>query len=274
MPEGPEVKNDAEFLHRHLAGREITSIEVRERHKIINLSYLPIGIKIVSVSAYGKKIIFQFENNVYILVELRMEGKFRFNEAPLHTWIILYFDGFYLSFSDHRYFCRFEICNYAKIHETLAELGPDIITMGVNRSYFNEQIYKRRRTNICSFLLDQSVFAGIGNYLKADILYYARIYPGMTVGQLTDVQKDSLYYYIHEIPRRSYAQGACTLGSYRHIDGTPGAYEKAVYGRTVDITGQYRVITEVICGRNTYYCPDVQIPPNAYVNPQIYLFSS
>ena len=55
-------------------------------------------------------------------------------------------------------------------------LGVDILTDKFTLEYFSK-IIKSKNKNICSLILDQKYFAGLGNYIKNDALYLSRIHP-------------------------------------------------------------------------------------------------
>ena len=267
MPEGPECRTDALFLNEHLAGQQILSIELGDHHgrldRYLELLSSLISATILQVGVYGKKIFFRFllpnQSLLYAVVSYRMEGRFRLNEIPRYTWLVFRFADFFLSYSDHRYMGEFQICLEEEVQRILSTLGPDILVMDLSWEYYNHLLVRKANVGICYFLLDQANVAGIGNYLKCDILYACGINPHKKMSQLTPEQVLCLYQAMHEISRRAFADGACTLGTYKQINGRHGGYSRLVYGREVDITGQYRVIRETIGGRGTYWCPEIQV---------------
>ena len=52
---------------------------------------------------------------------------------------------------------------------------------------------KNRRVNVCAILMNQKIFAGIGNYIKNDALYLSKISPYRKVNTLSDQEKKTLY---------------------------------------------------------------------------------
>ena len=57
---------------------------------------------------------------------------------------------------------------------------------------------------IAELLLNQSFFCGLGNYLRSEILYEAKINPKLKLNQLNNNQLKRLYKYIFKIPLDSY----------------------------------------------------------------------
>ena len=84
--------------------------------------------------------------------------------------------------------------------------------------------------------MDQKVISGIGNYLKAEALYRARIHPLATVGDLDDDDLEALRVASLTCIRQSYAAKGATLRDYRLPDGTPGeaTFEFLCYGNRYD----------------------------------------
>ncbi|MGG6265599.1 hypothetical protein ACQ4M3_06285 [Leptolyngbya sp. AN03gr2] len=59
-------------------------------------------------------------------------------------------------------------------------------------------------------LLDQTIVAGIGNYLRAEILFLCQIDPWRKVQELTQPELDSLCQIIPQIARRAYETAGVT----------------------------------------------------------------
>jgi endonuclease VIII len=70
-------------------------------------------------------------------------------------------------------------------HPYIAKLGPEVLSTQVSALHIAERLAAFPRRTIADALLDQQVVAGLGNYLRADILLAARINPFCKIGSLT-----------------------------------------------------------------------------------------
>jgi len=89
--------------------------------------------------------------------------------------------------------------------QSLHDLGPDMCVQPFDRRLFLERL--RRPDNldleIGPVLLDQTVAAGLGNYLKSDILFECRINPWTLVRDLTEEEEQCLAETIPAVGQRA-----------------------------------------------------------------------
>jgi formamidopyrimidine-DNA glycosylase len=107
--------------------------------------------------------------------------------------------------------------NPFEILENLCTLGTDILPYPdeprFNGSEFLQKLVtpENSQRTIGAALLDQQIVAGIGNYLRAEILFNCRLDPWRKIADLT---ADELQRLIHSIPlmaQRAYATGGFTV---------------------------------------------------------------
>lgn len=140
----------------------------------------------------------------------------------------------------------------------LPDLGPDILEIELTSHEWACIFAKNRGKALHTLLLEQKIISGIGNYLKSDICYEARVLPSRKVSSLTEWEVEALRVAAHKIIRESYAYGGLTIKSYWSPDGSAGKYPARVYNRSVDNYGQ-RIVYEKMGGRGTYYVPGYQV---------------
>lgn len=145
-----------------------------------------------------------------------------------------------------------------------SDIGPDLLELALNGGPDEEAwlgfLSKKNCANrqICQVLMDQSVVAGIGNYLKAEILYDAGIRPDRLTFSLSREEKLCLLRSTQRIIVESYRVGGLTIENFRAPDGRHGAYQRKVYGQTLDPLGR-KVVTETFKdGRSTHWVPEAQ----------------
>lgn len=235
MPEGPEIYVSTQVLQRRLKGKEILKFDITlPRYQDEKLNTI-VPCRIIDVICKGKQIFFILNHNntvYYINSRLAMEGRFHWDGEHKHTHIrIEVKNDKTLYFDESRPFGAFKLMTEKEGKEKMSKIGIEPLRENIEPKYFIECLEKRSRWMVCDFLMDQDYISGIGNYLKSEILYYARIRPDRKIDTLTTGEVIRLYQYIHKIPRDSYQWKGLTIRSYWSPDGTRGTYPCKVYGR-------------------------------------------
>lgn len=219
MPEGPEVRKYADALSVILSGRKIKSLEARTREAKIwlktNDDRLP-GRRVLRVTSHGKHLLGFIEGGFYFHSHLMMWGRWQtFEEIPLEkdrrerarvvveggAAILLSAPIFNLGEGDP----------YQQI-ENLKSLGPDVLPV---KGKFNRREFRRRLllpehldVTIGAALLNQRILAGLGNYLRAEVLFNCRMDPWRKVGELKEAELRCLSKTAPELSLRSYLTSA------------------------------------------------------------------
>jgi endonuclease-8 len=98
---------------------------------------------------------------------------------------------------------------YDKI-EILATLGPDALPY--NRRFeaveCKRRLLRHRDISIGAALLNQAIVAGLGNYLRAEILFACKLNPWRPVDSLNESELQRLLRTIPQLARRSYERAA------------------------------------------------------------------
>ena len=124
-------------------------------------------------------------------------------------------------------------------HPYIAKLGPDALDESTTWQEIRDQLmasnFKGRQ--LSALYLDQSFVAGIGNYLRSEILHEAKLHPSLAPKHLTRAEAGRLARATLTITRRALATAGVTNppGRVRRLkkDGlTRAAYRFAVFGRT------------------------------------------
>ena len=146
----------------------------------------------------------------------------------------------------------------------LQDIGTDILDVDFTLDYVIQTMESRKR-NICSILMDQKLFAGLGNYIKNDALYLAHISPYQKSNKLTKSEYSKLWNSIRWI---AFSNVSTWFKEYNltcpaHIlKRAPKKllvpYEFFVYDRTEDSLGNEIVFLKSCGGRRTYYVPTIQ----------------
>lgn len=270
MPEGPEAATIAQKLHPIISGKKLLSIEISAKAKQKNMENVPLPVTIMSVSSYGKKVLFTLEGEKTILTSLGMSGRWQWAKGS-HTEITLHLDdGLSLHFDQCRPIGSVEyLASEEELRKYMGKLGPDLLAREISEQDWRRIMRNKRIQNwqVAKALhYDQSIIAGIGNYLKSEILYCAKLRPDRMMKGLSDEELEQLRLSAHEIIRESYRHGGLTFESYWAPDGTHGVYPVRVYrkdgkaGRgTTDPLGNKVERGLFKDGRSTYWVPSVQV---------------
>ena len=133
---------------------------------------------------------------------------------------------FNLYFVDQRHFGLFEFTPKKSIlNQKIAKLGPDLLNQYISFKEFKEIIMRHSLKNICKVLMEQSIFSGIGNYLKSEILYDSKIHPLTTVNNLTESKLRDLYQSSRRLIKASYLSQGNSLRHYKNVDSKKGLLE-------------------------------------------------
>ena len=275
MPEGPEVKRITTRLNQFFEGRELTTIDFYDesyRQKQVRndvdafVQSLPTKVK--SVQCKGKFIYWTMENGFIIFHTLGMSGTWRIqNKSPKHGRLSFERDdGKLIHYRDSRRFGTFKVLNpeiaFPELTKKLDKmLGPDILNEEVSFDLWAERFRKVNHYNVTKAMMHQKVVAGIGNYIKAEALYIAKISPHRFVHELNDEELKRLYDASLWVIKASYDARGATIRDYELPDGTKGDYKFKfkVYSQRKDPMG-YRVIKEATAdGRTTHWVAEVQV---------------
>ena len=190
MPEGPELHMAARFINqvnnRHKFGGKIVKSEVSTKNPDVDFKAASYTIK---GESRGKELkVFLTEcgggkkaKETHILFRFGMSGSFKFTteeDLPKHAHLRFFTIGEkprqVLSFVDYRRFGRWEIEG-----EWGKDRGPDPM---FDYDNFRQNVLDNLEAAtfnkpICETMLDQKYFNGIGNYLRAEILFRANVKP-------------------------------------------------------------------------------------------------
>ena len=163
------------------------------------------------------------------------------------------------------------VCELLEPHEItalFARLGPDPLRPDADPMVAYQRI-SRSRTVIAALLMDQQVIAGIGNVYRAELLYRHRIDPYLPGRELSLELWLQLWTDLVALMRAGVRVGR--IETLRPEDRPrkrgPLARHEAGYvyrraGLPCRVCGT-EVRTEVLVGRNLYWCPHCQPPGSA-----------
>jgi formamidopyrimidine-DNA glycosylase len=271
MPELPEVARTCQSLNQRLKNKTIIDIKIhsgrysRHGNPAGMQDFLVNGpMKCEGVNFYGKLLIFEFTNGTekwWMRNTLGMSGGWKSTPSK-HGHVEMIYDDGSVFFTDPRNFGTVAFTNNQKaIEGKIRSIGPNHLAQKISDDLFAERIRRFPESDICAALMNQSLIGGIGNYIKAEVLYRSRISPKRKVKEITDEEFSRLNKATEEVVRGSFSKGGATIHSYSGMDWEEGEYPFffQVYGRDVCEAG-FRVVTETTSdGRTTHWVPEIQI---------------
>ena len=174
MPEGPSIvilRGEAQ----RFVGRTIRRAEGNAKIDMLRLT----GQRIVSWRSFGKQTLIALPGFA-IRIHLLMYGSYRIDErkdaAPR---LSLGFDNGELNF----YSCSVRLIEGEL--DQLYDWRSDVMSDQWSPALARARLREMPDTLVCDALLDQNLFAGVGNIMKNEVLYRIRVHPLSTVGALS-----------------------------------------------------------------------------------------
>jgi formamidopyrimidine-DNA glycosylase len=176
---------------------------------------------------------------------------------PKYQNVIFNFENKKLIFTDFRNFGTLIFTNDLQLLEyEINKLAPDIIDKTTTFKVIYDRIDNltlfQKNQRLEDIIIDQKIIvSGIGNYLKAEILYDAKINPLRKINNLTKEEWKSIYHSIKKIIIKM-------LKALKSNDPNKYMNSMKIYSRKVDQFGNKIKTHKTKTGRTTYYVPQIQ----------------
>ena len=193
MPEGDTIFRAARTLNRVLAGHVVTRFEsVLPALNRIDVDRPIAGRTIEAVTARGKHLLISLSGDVVLRTHMRMNGSWHVYPAgaqwqrPAREMRVLIATARAVAVGFNIPEAEFLTARSMARHPALSTLGPDLLGERVDSGEVARRMRARAGDPISDVLLDQRVAAGIGNVLKSETLFVARVHPFTPVSALDD----------------------------------------------------------------------------------------
>lgn len=275
MPEVAEVKIRGDRLRECLLGDKVMEIKIeggvyKEKEpkgwEEIKERLRKGGLKVLKVNTKGKFLWIEFEEDWSCWIHFGMSGNIVLKKSIYTCFSIKTDYGITIYYEQQGSMGESWEFNNNKndLIEKLNGLGPDILS---GDQLTDKEILDRfnlcKKKNITGALLDQSIFSGIGNYLKSETLYLCKIHPFCRVLDLDDSLKLSLYHHARKLSKQIYDLLSVSIFSddnhYRNMKFSLFS----VYDRNFDPNG-FPISKVKKYGRYTHWCPSIQTLPFVY----------
>jgi formamidopyrimidine-DNA glycosylase len=242
MPEAAEVRQIADELQA-IRGSIIKELEVlsgRYTRKPIAGTESIIGQKINSIYSRGKLIVMELENSA-VLSTMGMTGYWTPSAKQPHLRLKMSTNIGSFFFADMRNFGTFKVVRHADAAKKLSTMGTDVLTAENPPIDLRKRIERYgKKSTIAEALLDQRIFCGVGNYMRADAMWGANVDPRRPAISVNDQQLESLWRLSHDIAVRAYEDPE---------------FDTKVYGKEVTPTGSSVVKYFDDNGRRVHWAP-------------------
>ena len=266
MPEGPEVKRAYEDLRSEIGKSKVTQLQVFGgrflKKSPPGLEQVKLPSRVIGGGVKGKFMWLEFETGSTMWITLGMSGYWS-TEPDKHAHFGIGLDddrGIF--FIDQRRFGTLKFSHDpAELEKKLNSLGLDPLSdLDYSLIELTRKVSKYYDKPVCEVLMNQGVFAGVGNYIKCEALYRTGISPHRRVGDLKNFELSMLHRTLQDIMKASYRQGGASIRDYQRIDGEPGrfVFEFQVYGKKLDPKGNEVVRELTPDGRTTHWVPSLQ----------------
>lgn len=273
MPEGPEAYNMALQLRERLVGKYILSYEAVVADKARKFNTVSLPALITQVYSVGKRPVIQTDKGWFVTF-LGMTGAWFWESDPYTKCIFsigeaqnmgdlgyIMDEQFKVYYNDTRGLGWIDFIPDAESYQTFfSDFGFDLIHSEPTLDQWSQFARNRVKseTQICDLLLNPKFTCTIGNYLRSEILYYAKIAPQRTVASLSDEDLENLRLTSIYISRYSATFGGLTIENYLTPDKKRGRYPHVCYKQNFDPEG--RPIEQIKCKqkRSVFWVPHFQ----------------
>jgi formamidopyrimidine-DNA glycosylase len=270
MPELPEVEIRRQYLETSSLFQPIQHIEVEDK-KLLTTDYSLLvetlnGRQFTATRRVGKNLFILTDRpGVIVRMHFGMTGDLAYYHAsldrPRFARIVFEFtNGFNLGFLCPRKFERVGLVGDIDAYLLEKRIGQD--GLDIARDTLANAI-RRKKSPIKPVLLDQSVVAGLGNWIVDEVLFQAFVHPEQRADTLTDAQMTQLHDAIrlvletairYEATYRDFPNNF--LIHVREWDDSP--YDD-VEAHKFCPRCHTRIERSTVGGRTTFFCPKEQV---------------
>jgi endonuclease VIII len=271
MPEGPEIRRATDAIAKVLQGKLVRNLEFGQPH-LVPFQKRFKNVLVLDVEPRGKAVLTHFANDKTIYSHNQLYGEWaifdKYAEPPTHKQRRIVLDT-----DEHRIVLYsasdIEVLDSGQVskHPYIAKLGVELLDSSIGLKDVIECLNAPRwqKKLLAQILLDQAFLAGVGNYLRSEILFVAKLHPWVRLMDLDNAQRKRLAKAALSVTRQAYRHAGITnsLASAKLLKaaGIPfSSYRHFVFDRE----GQScwvchtEVVRVEVAGRQLHWCPNCQ----------------
>ena len=286
MPELPEVETARRRLEKALKGKRIAEVKGDRDDRFLfasasvqEVSEALVGAKVKGSGRKGKYFWLELDRPCQLMLHLGMTGNIEIRRKkgthqkawggiklwsergrgespgiPFFTRLLLTAeDGTQVALTDPRRFGKLWLTEDPLTHKSIKKLGYDPLHDFPSAKDLS-LILKKRKAPIKAVLLDQGLFAGIGNWIADEVLFHARLSPHRKASELSSAEVTRLRTKILTVIKKAVSVEA----DYEKFP--PGWLFHVRWGKQKDAVtrGKQKILHEEIGGRTTAWVPSLQ----------------
>lgn len=271
MPELPEVETVKRIAEPLIVGREIRDVlpnpeftGVLTGPNGVEAARTLVGLQITRITRRGKYLILALSDGWYLIVHLRMTGRFLILDTDSHPvrfehLVIKLDNDTDIRFADQRKFGRVQLATGEDVKALDARLGVEPLNLAFT-PFRLAALLEGRTAPIKSLLLNQHLIAGLGNIYVDEALFRAGIHPQLPANELNPVLHAALVEAIQHVLKQGIANQGTTFSSFENPYGEAGGnanylrvYGKGGKGEVCPRCG-HELERIIVGGRGTSFC--------------------
>lgn len=271
MPEGPEIRLAADRIARALVGRPAHRVWFAFE-RLAPFAELLAEEVVARVEPRGKALLTAFANGLVIYSHNQLYGRWwilpsgrRPRTGRTLRLAIENAERAALLYSAS----EVEVLEWGRLdaHPYLAALGPDVLDPALAAAEVADRLAAPRfaRRALGALLLDQGFLAGVGNYLRAEILFVGGVHPGRRPADLDADARQRLAAAALAVARQAYTARGVTNDLARAArlreEGLPRSrFRHHVFARAGEPCWTCGAAIERgdVASRRCYWCPRCQ----------------
>jgi len=262
MPEGPEVKIASDYFNEFFLTSEKIEFEIISGYyhdKYFDVfNTIKNNLKSFKPTyTIGKNIFLDLENDQIFNFHLGMTGGWS-NELVKHCHFRVSDCNSEMFFRDVRKFGKMKIitqCQFNEKHNPNYDLLNKSYNLEIHLNYLETKI--KAKKSICSIIMDQKYFPGVGNYIKSESLYASKIHPEEKWGNLNSDMRINLIRNIQKVMNVSYKSGGAELKDFKN-PFNPSKFKLQIYGKKNTEQNNKVISKKTSDSRKTWFCSKQQ----------------
>ncbi len=269
MPEGPEIRKAADVVEKALAHRVLDEVFFAFDH-LKPFSDSLVGAQVIAVETRGKAMLIHTSSGLSIYSHNQLYGRWMIRprgsmpntrrqlRLALHNAT---HSALLCSASDIEVLEADGIA----VHPFLSRIGPDIMSACHGDIIAQCQSKRFARRRLGQLLLDQGFQAGVGNYLRSEILFVAGLSPDKRPCDCSESQLVAIAEASLSLARQSYEHNGITLDlklvrQFKAEGLKRKVYRHWVFGREDQPCWQCNISIRkiTVASRRLYFCPRCQ----------------
>jgi len=261
MPEGPEVKIASDYFNNFFGYSKKIKFEIitdyyqKKYFDVFGLINQNLN-KFKPTFTVGKNIFLELSKNKIFNFHLGMTGGWS-NKIVKHCHFRVFDDRNEIFFRDIRKFGKMRIITQKQFNEKFKPSYDLLNDLYCKKSHLNFLEKINFKKSICSIIMDQKYFPGVGNYIKSEGLYISKIHPEEKWKNLNSEKKSLLIDNLKKVMYDSYKSGGAELKDFKN-PFHQSEFTLKIYGKKY--TEKKNLVTSKITSdfRKSWFCEKSQ----------------